>query len=883
MQGIRLKALLFLKHWIDLVQRFNVSVVLLCLVLAVLAFNYTKNNLGMNTDTKDMLSAELNWRKLDLDYELNFPQYTDNILVAVEASTPDQALDAADLLYQQLLSEKTLFKSVYYPNELSIFKDSALLFLDVDELQDLADNLASIQPFLGRLTQDQTLRGLFAMLEDAVDAREDGDDIDIELLLSQINEAIDATRAQEPYRVSWHKLMSGEDEDKDKAVYREFIILQPELDYSELMPATEHMEKLRQLSHDPQIKDVIGATVRLSGSAALSHEDLLSVTRGTEIAMLLAFTMVSIIMLVGLGSLRLVIATLTTLVFGLILTAAFATFTVGKLNLISVAFAVLYIGLGVDFAIHYCLRYRELRFGGHDNHNAIRETSVNIGSSLFLCAATTATGFFAFMPTDYDGVAELGWISGGGMFISLIVTLTLLPALLNLMPLPDSKKPRSIKPGKYLSSLFVLPFTQSRNIKLITLVTVIILLGFITQIRFDYNTLNLQDQSNESVQVYQELLADSDTSPWTGIILGKSKEDAVTIVNNLQQLPLVDKLLWLEDFIPEDQDDKLAVIEEMDLLLGDLTAAPQNSTLNDQQRLEILNQFSRKLQDSPLTRSDPLLLEFQHKLSSFVDAGRNETTDKLAKQLSRFEGSLLDSLPGRIETLSASLNADYISEANLPEEFSDRWLNRDGERYLIEIYPSENIQDNDAMRRFVEQLQAADSRVVGSPVINIEASDAVIKAFKQAFSYALLVITVFLLILLAHKRDSIYIVASLLTAAILTGGLSVLLDIPLNFANVIALPLILGIGVDSGIHILHRFRTAMPSDGSLLGTSSARAVVVSSMTTMGSIGNLAFSPQLGTASMGKLLTIGVAMTLICMLFVLPSLLASQLPAKNEHS
>ena len=215
-------------------------------------------------------------------------------------------------------------------------------------------------------------------------------------------------------------------------------------------------------------------------------------------------------------------------------------------------------------------------------------------------------------------------------------------------------------------------------------------------------------------------------------------------------------------------------------------------------------------------------------------------------------------------------------------ELTDRWYNRSGERYLIEIYPSENIQDNDAMRRFVEQLQAADSRVVGSPVVNIEASDAVIKAFKQAFSYALLVITVFLLILLGHKRDSIYIVASLLTAAILTGGLSVLLDIPLNFANVIALPLILGIGVDSGIHILHRFRTAMPRDRSLLGTSSARAVVVSSMTTMGSIGNLAFSPQLGTASMGKLLTIGVAMTLICMLFVLPSLLASQLPAENEH-
>jgi len=880
MQQLRNTALTFLERWTDLVQRHNVLVVVFSIIIAATAFIYTKNNLGMNTDTKDMLSAELNWRQLDLEYETHFPQYTDNILVVVEAVTPDQALDAADLIYRELLNEKELFKSVYYPNELSIFKDSALLFLDTDELQDLADNLATIQPFLGRLTQDQTLRGLFAMLEDAIDAREDGEDIDIELLLTQINDAISATRMNEPYRVSWHKLMSGEDDDKAGDLYREFIILQPNLDYSNLLPATAHIEKLRQLSRDLELSEKIGAEIRLSGSAALSHEDLLSVTRGTQIAMVLAFTMVSIIMLVGLGSVRLVIATLITLVFGLILTAAFATLTVGSLNLISVAFAVLYIGLGVDFAIHYCLRYRELRLAGDDNITAIKASSINVGSSLFLCAATTAIGFFAFMPTDYDGVAELGWISGSGMFISLVVTLTLLPALLNLLPMSSNVKTRVNKQTERFAWLYVLPFTQTRKIKLATLIAVIVLIGFITQVRFDYNTLNLQDQSNESVQVFQELLDDADTSPWTGIILGNGKTEALAIVEKLQVLPLVEKILWLADFIPEDQEDKLEIIEEMDLLLGDLTMAPQNSVINDTERLEILNRFSSKLQNSSLSASDPLIVKLQQNLAEFVAINRNENADTLAKQMSRFERSLLDSLPGRLETLTASLNADYINKDNIPGELTGRWYNKKGDRYLIEIYPSENIQDNDAMRRFVEELQTADSRVVGSPVINIEASDAVIKAFQQAFSYALLVITLLLLILLAHKRDSVYIVASLLTAAIFTGGLSVLLDIPLNFANVIALPLILGIGVDSGIHILHRFRTAMPADNSLLGTSSARAVVVSAMTTMGSIGNLAFSPQLGAASMGKLLTIGVAMTLICMLFVLPSLLANQLPVEE---
>jgi uncharacterized protein len=881
MNNVRNLALGYLKNWVELVQRFSVGVIILSLLIAALALNYTKNNLGMNTDTKDMLSADLAWRQLDLDYEKNFPQYTDNILIIVEAETADQALDAADILYQNLLTETELFKSVYYPNELSIFKDSALLFLDSEELQDLSDNLATIQPFLGRLTQDQTLRGLFSMLEDAIEAQEDGEDIDLDPLLSQISSAIDATINQQPYRVSWHRLMSGED--SLKSVYREFIILQPKLDYSSLLPAASHMDRLRQLSHELELEETIGAKIRLTGSAALSHEDLLSVTRGTEIAMLLAFAMVSIIMLVGLGSIKLVIATLITLVFGLILTATFATLTVGNLNLISVAFAVLYIGLGVDFAIHYCLRYRELCIDGHDNVTAIRESSINVGSSLFLCAATTATGFFAFMPTDYDGVAELGWISGGGMFISLVVTLTLLPALLSLMPLSVKQETTKKETSSCLNWLFVLPFTQTRKIKITTLVAVIILLGFVTQVKFDYNTLNLQDQSNESVQAYQDLLADSDTSPWTGIILGDSKKDAEKIIENLQSLTLVDKLLWIDDFIPEEQEDKLGIIEEMDLLLGDLTSTPQNSTLDDQQRLDILNRFSLQLQNSPLTRSTPLLLELQNKLSNFVDTSRLLNSDTLAKRMSRFERSLLDSLPGRLQTLNASLNADYITEENLPADLTQRWFNKDADKYLIEIYPSENIQDNDAMRRFVKQLQAADPRVVGSPVINIEASDAVIKAFQQAFGYAFIVITVFLLVLLIHKRDTLYIITSLLTAAIFTGGLSVLLGLPLNFANVIALPLILGIGVDSGIHILHRFRTALPDDHSLLNTSSARAVVVSAMTTMGSIGNLAFSPQLGTASMGKLLTIGVAMTLLCMLIILPSLLASQLPKESKHA
>ena len=218
------------------------------------------------------------------------------------------------------------------------------------------------------------------------------------------------------------------------------------------------------------------------------------------------------------------------------------------------------------------------------------------------------------------------------------------------------------------------------------------------------------------------------------------------------------------------------------------------------------------------------------------------------------------------------MDADYISLETLPDPLKRLWVSAGGER-RIEIYPAQDMQDNQALREFVRGVQSISPEVTGAPINNLEASDAVAVAFRQAFLYAFIAITIMLYILLERKRDVFLVLVPLLTAALVTGAISVLAGLPLNFANVIALPLLLGIGVDSGIHIIHRFRTDLPAGGSILATSTARAVVVSSLTTMGGVGNLALSPHAGTASMGMLLTLGIGVTLVCMLLVLPALLA----------
>ena len=859
-----------LQAWIRMAQRRPMAVVAAAVMLTVACGMYVKDNLGMNTSTKEMLSADLPWRQLDLQYEREFPHHTDNILVVIEASTPDQALDAADVLYQELMQRPEQFRSVYYNSAMTIFRNSALLFLDTGELQDLADSLAAIQPFLARLTGDESIRGLFSMLSDAVEALEDGEDFDLAPLLKQVNAALEAIAQDREYSVSWHRLMSGEDD--GGGVQREFIIVQPVLDPASPLPADAAITGLRNIVGELGLETRFGTRVRLTGNVVLEQEELLSVQRGTQLVFLLSLVSVTVLLQLGLGSLRMVVATQLTLLIGLVFTAAIATLTLGELNLISVAFAVLYVGLGADFAIHYCLRYRELLFSGIENAEAVEQSALHIASSLFLCAVSNAVGFFAFIPTDFDGVAELGLISGIGMFISLLVTVMLLPPLLMLLPL---RRPGDMTAAarwdNTLSRMLVTPFNHARAVRAIALVAIIVMLGVILNLRFDYNILNLKDPSSESVQTYQDLLKDSGTSPWTGVMLAKDRDEAQRLIHEYEQLDVVDKTIWIGDFIPEDQDQKLAIIEEMNLLLGVLPQTGEAAPASGADEEAALRAFLGRLEQAPTVGSQPEFLKLQHNLRAFLDRTAQMGEGARNAALARLSHSLLASLPGRLETLRASLNADHITHESLPEALVGRWQSADG-HYLIEIMPRRNINENGAMRDFVETLQKVDARVIGAPVINLEAGDAVIKAFSQAFRYALVAIVVMLFFMLHRGQDVLYVLVPLLVATLMTGAASVVLDIPINFANIIALPLLLGIGVDNGIHIVHRFRTAPPDDTHLMRTSSARAVVISTLTNIAGLGNLAFSPHLGTASLGEILAIGIGMTMLCTFVILPSLL-----------
>ncbi|MGH8119056.1 MAG: MMPL family transporter, partial [Gammaproteobacteria bacterium] len=460
------------------------------------------------------------------------------------------------------------------------------------------------------------------------------------------------------------------------------------------------------------------------------------------------------------------------------------------------------IGLGADFAIHFCLHYRKSLEQHLDNNRALCDTVIHTGMALIMCTGATAISFYAFMPTDYNGVAELGWISGTGMLISLFITLTLLPALFSRFPLKPGGRPAGKNAGPVITSLRKLPITHAGKIKITTLLLAVMALFTVSTIEFDHNTLNLQSPKNESVQTYFDLLADSDDSPWTSAVLAHNPKEVADITRRLDKLPLVSKVASIRDLIPENQDEKLAIIGEMDLLLGTLSVSTQLPAPQDSEILAAMEKFDAwLLQLASSGFTDANYAKLHETTSHFLDAVRLMNVQDRHNVLQQLQFSLLHTFSGRLDALVQSMQAEPVTLESLPAEIRDRWLHNN--LYRIEIYPKENLMDNQALKEFVQQVRVNVPYVSGSPVVAIEGGSAVVKAFRQAFLYAFLA-TCFLLLLMTGKViDTLCILTPLLVAALFTGAIAVLMDIKLNFANIIALPLLLGMGIDSAIYILH--------------------------------------------------------------------------------
>ncbi|MBF0560932.1 MAG: MMPL family transporter [Alphaproteobacteria bacterium] len=552
---------IFVVAWVDSCRRSAPIVVVAALIIAAMASLYVVRTVAINSNTNDMLSPNLPFRALARELDRAFPQSTDEMVIVIDSANPDLVDDAAPRLVARLREQPALFGDVFYPEGEPFFRRNGLLYLDPPELDALSDRLAQAQPFLGALWQDPSLHGLFNMLTLALkEGPASGQSLDLDPVLSAIADVAEAQAAKHFGQLSWQELM-GSGGDK-----RRFIVVHPALDYATLHPAKAAMRRVRALAAELSLDASHGLRVRITGEAALDHEELESVEKSVGFANVLALAVACLLLIAGLRSWRLVVPVLITLLVGLICSAALALLMVGEFNLLSVAFAVLFIGIGVDFGIHFAMRYREGVTVVGETAASLRWAAHGVGWPLFLCALAAAIGFFSFLPTDYRGLAELGLIAGVSMFVALITNLTLLPALLALMPL-------SLEAGTREAMERPLPrwLDLSRNSRTIVAGSLVLAAAaavMATHTRFDFDPLHLKDIRSESVSTLYELMDDPRTSPYSISILAHDMNDARRIADRLAKLGPVSKTATIADYVPDGQDEKLSTIRNIAMFLS---------------------------------------------------------------------------------------------------------------------------------------------------------------------------------------------------------------------------------------------------------------------------------------------------------------------------
>ncbi|MDD2761864.1 MAG: MMPL family transporter, partial [Methylomonas sp.] len=805
--------------------RFPWLVLLIFVSVSAVSLTYTSGHLGMNTNTSDLLSQELPFIKMRAKLDKAFPQDATAILVVVESPTPEQTALAAEHVQTRLSQEKRYFDSAYIPVDNAFFRQQGFLYLSLDELEDLSARLVDAQPFIGYLSEHYHFAGLMDIIALALEGKEQNMAMPLDPLLSAIDRSIQAIKAGQTHYLSWQQLLANSSLGEDQT--RRLVIARAHLDFNQLMPAGLPMDYLRRLSAE-MADQFPGVKLSFTGEIALEHEEMETVNRGMIVSSIVSLVLVCAALWVGLRSFRLLISTFIALIVGLILTAGFAAVAIGHLNLISVAFAVLYIGLGVDFATHLCLRYQECRGQGLDNEQAILTSMDTVGRSLFLCAGTTAIGFLAFIPTDFIGVSELGIISGAGIFIGLAVSLSLLPALLKLLPINTWPA----NGGANLPAwVYAFPFEHHKSILLGSIVAAAAAGFVLTQLRFDSNPINLRDPTTQSVISFKKLLKTKNDSPFATSALTDSLTHADELALRFGQLPSVHEAVTLSNLVPEQQEQKLEIIDNLNLImpvqLKRYETAPETSDVRA--ALIKLDATLQKVLDQPATPTTREVLAQLHRdVTDFVRYA--DSQPKPDEHYARLEDSVLKLLPQTMRMLRDGMRASEIGIDDIPDEVRSHWVGKEGS-YRVLILPKQDLNIPENLKTFVNDIMATYSDVFGLPIVDVTSGQAVVTAFVQAFTGAFVAICLFLLMLTRSFKDTLMIVTPLLLASILTGTFNVLLDNPFNFANIIVLPLLLGMGVDSGIHIVHRLKH-QENHTDLLQSSSARGVFYSSLTTL---------------------------------------------------
>ena len=834
----------------------GVALALLCVWLAVA-------RLGVTTDTDTLFAATLPWKQREAELKRLFPDTVDLLVAVIDADTPEAADATAAGLAEAMAADTVHFAAVRRPDASPYFDKNGLLFLDRAALGTLMDQTIDAQPFLGQLVADPSLRGLFSALSLIGLGVEHDADLGAFLgPLRGFHAALAAAAAGHPAPLSWQRLLSGAAADLG-GPYR-FVLTQPRQDYGALQPGAAATDALRALAAQQEFVRAGQARVRITGSVALADEEFATVAQGAVAGLVGSLVLVIVWLMLAVRTWRVAVPIVLTLLLGLLLTTGFATLTSSPLNLISVAFAILFVGIAVDFAIQFSVRFRDAQHECAGLPAALARTAARSGGQILVAAAATAAGFLAFVPTDFVGVAELGVIAGGGMLIAFGCTLVFLPACLALF-----------RPGPAAGEVgfaWAAPLDRAlvrRHRAVLGVFAALSVAGLaaVPRLVFDSDPLHTKDPTTEAMRTLTDLAANPLTNPYSIDVLRAGPADATALAVRAAALPLVAQTVTLTSFVPEDQPAKLALIADAASLLATTLAPPSPAAPVTAADIRLaartaLVQLDRAAEKLP---PDHPLVQIAGDLRALA-AAPDPALLAANAALTRF-------LPLQLDRLRTSLSAAPVTLADIPPGLAQDWLLPDG-RVRVQITAKPEAAAAAGLRRFVEQVQGVAPDAGGSAVTIAATAETIITAFTRAALGAIVAITIILTVALRRALDVVLVLSPLLLSALLTVLAAVLLPLPLNFANIIALPLLLGVGVSFNIYFVMNWRRGAAHP---LGSPTARAVGFSALTTATAFGSLALSRHPGTASMGDLLLLSLGCTLLCTLVFVPALLATLPP------
>jgi len=838
-------------------------------LLVIASGLYVARNFAINTDVGQLIDANAPWARRDAAIAAAFPDRGDTTLAVVRAPAPEFAAAAARELAERLRRQPALFHTVDLGSGDDFFRRNGLLYLDASQVHALTGRLAAARPLLDALARDPSLRGLANLLSVTLGTPLLTGQVTLAQmapLLGQSAATVEAALAGRPAALSWQRLA----DDGAAAAEAGLVEVRPVLDYNALLPGAASSDAIRAAAAGLRLAERYGAHVALTGPVPLSDDEFASLQEGSPLVGAVPVALVLVLLWRALRSAPLVLALCATMLGGLVLTAALGLMMVGALNLISIAFAILFVGLGIDFGIQFGMRFRELRRVRPGTGTALLATARALALPLALAATATALGFLAFLPTAYRGVAELGQIAGVGILcVALPACVTVLPALIRLVDPPAG----SVAPGyPWLAGVDRALQTHRKTVLAATLALVIGGIPLLWRLQFDFDPLHLKNPGSESMATLASLAQGTDVGLDNVQVLAPTLAQAAAVAARLERLPAVAHALTAASLVPARQPEKLATIAAAAARLLPVLERPPAAPATDPQRVAALRTAALSLRNAALDHPGPgadaaaRLAQALAALARARPAARDRADHALA-------GTLRLALDG----LRLALQAQPVTLASLPGALRRSWIAPDGHA-LVDVSPGRPTgadPGNDSrLGRFADAVLRVAPDATGGPISVRHAADLIIAAFVQAALLA--VVTIALLLLLAFRRvgDVLLTMVPLLVSSLATLEACVLLGIHLNFANIIALPLLLGVGVAFKIYYIMAWRAGQPAR---LEHPLTQAIVLSAATTGTAFGSLWLSHHPGTASMGKLLVLALVCTLVGAVFFQPVLLGQPRP------